>query len=604
MTTLLLSLVVLVGAAIGARALQRRRTVEAFLDGLVLVLIGGTALLVLLPHAFEDLGIVALLLAALGFLGPSLAERALSQRRVSRVVLPLALLGLCFHAALDGAALATVGDGAHHGGGHAGHPAHGLVLAVLVHRLPVGVLIGTTVVHMIGWRLSLVCLGALCGATVAGFMGGEALLATAGGPTEGVVAALLAGGLLHVVIGHGTDPGHDPACLRAGALGALLGVGALLFLPLEMPGPVVEGGSAIVNLALESSPAILLGFLGAGLLGLLPQERLANLMTGKTGFGSAVRGVVFGLPIPICSCGVVPLYRGLMTRGVPPAAAMAFLIATPELGVDAVLLSLPLLGWEMTLVRVGAAILVALLAGWVVSRLTPTPTEVALRPDDAPKQREASGFPVFARGVLDTLDELGPWLLAGLVVAGMLQPMIRPEWFSRVSDAAQVPVFVALSAPFYVCASAVTPLGAVLLAKGVAAGAVLALLITGPATNVSTWGAVRLFHSRATTALTLGALLGASLVIGLVVNRLPLPGHLGGAVEQGHAASLLQVLATSAFALLLAASVLRQGPRGFLGRLGLRHDHLPHDHPIAAGTHDHVDPSHDEARCGDGHAPH
>ena len=78
MTTLLLSLIVLVGAALAARALQRRQTVEAFLDGLVLVLVAGTAAFLLLPHAGEELGFGALLLAAAGFLGPSLAEKALS----------------------------------------------------------------------------------------------------------------------------------------------------------------------------------------------------------------------------------------------------------------------------------------------------------------------------------------------------------------------------------------------------------------------------------------------------------------------------------------------------------------------------------------------
>lgn len=89
-------------------------------------------------------------------------------------------------------------------------------------------------------------------------------------------------------------------------------------LPLEpMPG-ADRSFAAIAHLFAESSPAILLGFLGAGLLSLVPSDTLSRLMTGKTVFTSALRGVVFGLPLPVCSCGVVPIYRGLMRRGSPP----------------------------------------------------------------------------------------------------------------------------------------------------------------------------------------------------------------------------------------------------------------------------------------------
>jgi hypothetical protein len=145
-----------------------------------------------------------------------------------------------------------------------------------------------------------------------------------------------------------------------------------------------------------------------------------------------------------------------------------------------------------------------------------------------------------------------------------------------------VPLFAGIAAPFYVCASAATPVAAAFLAKGATAGAAIAFLLAGPATNVTTYGAVRAFHGLRTT-LTIGAvILGTTLLLGTGIDVLAASGRSGAGGPPLHEPGLVGGLAGLVFAFLLVASLLRQGPRGFLARLGIRgHGHDAHDHGAA-----------------------
>ncbi len=157
--------------------------------------------------------------------------------------------------------------------------------------------------------------------------------------------------------------------------GSLLGVGllAILFQLEHLPHAAVAERivSTFFQLALKGAPALLIAYLVAGFMSsFLTRSSIAWMRRGRQ-WNQAMRVMAVGLPFPICSCGVVPLYRTLVRSGAPATAAMAFLISTPELGLDAVLLSIPLLGGKMTIVRVVAAVLVALLVGWIVGRMVP-----------------------------------------------------------------------------------------------------------------------------------------------------------------------------------------------------------------------------------------
>ncbi len=157
-------------------------------------------------------------------------------------------------------------------------------------------------------------------------------------------------------------------------IGALLGIALLVVLHVSG----TEHGDAALRtvwfsfqgLALESAPALLIAYLMAGLAhAFIAPGKLAWLNRGSS-LRQGVSGMALGLPLPICSCGVVPLYESLVKQKVSTAAAVAFLIATPELGIDAILMSVPLLGVPFTIVRVAVAALVALIVALIMARLS------------------------------------------------------------------------------------------------------------------------------------------------------------------------------------------------------------------------------------------
>jgi len=230
------------------------------------------------------------------------------------------------------------------------------------------------------------------------------------------------------------------------------------------------------------SVGLVVGALIAGLVPLL----LTPTRTASLGHGSrltqSLRGIAFGLPLPVCSCGVLPLYESLVRRAAPPVAAMAFFVATPELGLDAVLLSVPLLGASLTVARVVAAFAVALVVAVLVSgrpcasvAVDGDPSPPA--PHDPLLDRIRAGFRF---GFVQVFDHTMPWIALGLVIAALAEPMLSHGAIASIPSMLQVPLAALVGVPVYVCASGATPVAALALHKGLSAGAAIAFLIAGP----------------------------------------------------------------------------------------------------------------------------
>jgi len=559
------------------------------LDGFVYVAIGGLVLLHVLPEVVATSGWGALVAAALGLAGPSTIEKRLerSARQAHEAALLLAVVALSLHGLFDGMALA----------GETGLTAD-LGIAVVLHRLPVGLTLWWLIQPTRGTRAASGALGAIGVATIVGYVLGGAAAGALAAPAMGLVYALVAGSLLHVVLHrpHPVAEGEGPRFGRAdaafgGALGALL----LLFLHRQHGGEDAGFWSRLLELSLESAPALLFAYAAAGAVqAFLPKATVGWLSRGG-GLSQASRGVAFGLPLPICSCGVVPVYRSLVVQGAPPAAAMAFLVATPELGLDAVLLSVPLLGPSMTIARVVAAGVVALLVGGLVGRWAESRGEGGVRGHvHAPEEARPATFGGRVReavrtGFGEVVDETAPWILAGLVVASTMGPVLEAGWLQQLPGPAEVVVFALVGMPLYVCASGATPLVAVLVAGGISPGAGIALLLAGPATNVTTFGVLKQMHGRSVAVVFGLAMLAACIGAGLLVNGV-LPGIGGEAFVVGdHEHGRLHYVALGGLLVACALSLGRQGPRGFFGQV-LDQGGEPHAHDHEAAGHG--DPDH------------
>ena len=570
---LLLSLAAL---AVGPLAYQVARTgggyLLAALDGFVYAAIGGLVLIHIVPESIALGGWLAVIGGAIGLLVPSMVEHRLGRvaGQAHAVALILGLTAIGLHAFLDGLAL-TAHETASDSHGHM------LPMAVILHRLPVGLTVWFLLRPLYGIGAALSCLGLIGVATAVGYASGGTVQALMESEARGVFQALVAGSLLHVVIhrsypisGVSTDAGRQR--WQAG-LGALAGLALLWSITGHdeigglWPG-AEEAGRVFVNLALQSAPALLLAYVAAGVVyGMLPKASFGWMGRGSE-FSQSLRGVGFGLPLPVCSCGVVPLYRSLLVQGVPATAGMAFLVATPELSLDALLISIPLLGGEFTMVRLIGAVVVALAIGWGLGRFATLLPSVSVAEQSDGGTESAGSLRKIASGTVEVLDKTAPWILVGLAVAAAVEPILGSGWVEAIAGGFEVELFALLGMPAYVCASGATPLVAVLLAKGVSPGAALAFLLTGPATNITTFGVLTQLHGRR-IALAFGACMTLLAVgLGRIVNAafdfedgFPALAH-----EHEMGAGLAEVCLAS-LALLFVFTFLRKGPRGFVGEL-------------------------------------
>ncbi|MEL6348901.1 MAG: permease, partial [Myxococcota bacterium] len=284
----------------------------------------------------------------------------------------------------------------------------------------------------------------------------------------------------------------------------------------------------------------------------------------------SARGILFGIPLPICSCGVLPLYESLLKRGAPPAAALAFLVATPELGVDALFLSVPLLGVPLTLTRIAAAVLIAITVALMMQHTIPAqrqtvePNETE-QPTPLPGRLRAG----MKYGLVDLVDYTMPWILAGLAFAAMLEPLLGHDVLQQLPSIVQVPLFALIGIPLYVCASGATPMAAMAVHKGISAGAALAFLLAGPATNLTTFGMLSKLHGRKIAAWFGLAVVGLAVVIGWVVDILGAqpPEVLHLAVDADAPPGLIAWICAAILTGLSLASLLRLGPRGVLAQI-------------------------------------
>jgi hypothetical protein len=187
-------------------------------------------------------------------------------------------------------------------------------------------------------------------------------------------------------------------------------------------------------------------------------------------------------------------------------------------------------------------------------------------PDFIPQTVTPPDAPLpLVRGLLRTFDHIAPWLVAAVVVAAFLEPLVTAQTLAAVPPALEVPLYAVVGVPFYVCGSGAAPIAAVLLHKGASTGAVVALLLAAPATNLATLGLLSRLISKKAAAVFAVAVFVVATAAGVAVNAVA--GDLAVPDLHADAVSTVDVACLAGLLLLLCASVARQGARGFLGQI-------------------------------------
>jgi uncharacterized membrane protein YraQ (UPF0718 family) len=561
----------------------------------------------LLPESLSAIGVPALLAFAFGYALPRVAERAAVAFRkpacthddamCTDLGLELGYAALLLHHVGDGLGLGLFTSELHEG-----HDHWDVLAALAGHTVPVTALLAMAFKTHRGaasaaWRALGIAAALVLGVALASSLDHEQLVAY-----EPWLTAFVSGLLLHIVA-HGWPAELRPtrgsrvidfAAIAAGL--AIVMVGGHSHASEHGQTDVRAAmGDALVELGLETAPMLLLGLLVAAFLQTQGARIPARVLSSGGRLTQALRGALIGIPLPVCACGILPVAHSLRARGGAAAVVVAFMLATPELGVDTFALSVQFLGWPFALLRLFGAVLVAVTGGLLVARFA---NVERCEVHEAVTERPFASAPPrpLLSQVAANFDELlyhvGAWTLLGLLAAAYLQAALTDGALASVAASGFDVVIISLIAvPSYVCASSATPLAAVLLAKGVSPGAVLAGLLLGPATNVATLAWLRkAYGQRAAIACAVG-LLSVTWVLAYGVNAFGSALVPVAATQLAHEHShgpVAYLAALALFALVLRA-VWRDGLRSWLGSLGeaLSFEAAP-DVPRPAHAHGHA----------------
>ena len=312
---------------------------------------------------------------------------------------------------------------------------------------------------------------------------------------------------------------------------------------------------ALWQLSIAMAPYIIFGLAFAGILHEVVPDSIVTKHLGKDNISSVVKSTIFGIPLPVCSCGVIPLATSIKKSGASKGATLSFLISTPITGVDSILATYGIFGWIFTLYRAVTSMIIAMVAGILTNifdkedeKIEETavkkPAFSAVAPQQvntfsmaAPKTEEEScgtgtgsccsstteekkGFSFFAAmryAFVTLLGDIAKPLFWGLLLGALITVAI-PENLSellKTYDWISYLIVIIIAVPMYVCATASLPIAAGLMLSGVSAGAAFVFLSAGPATNTVTIGVVKKMLGSKSLLIYLGSIVIGSILFGM-----------------------------------------------------------------------------------------
>ena len=323
--------------------------------------------------------------------------------------------------------------------------------------------------------------------------------------------------------------------------------------------------NALVDLSNAMAPYILFGLIFAGVLHELIPETLVTKHLGKENIWSVIKSTVFGIPLPVCSCGVIPLATSIKKSGASKGATLSFLISTPITGVDSIMATYGIFGWIFTIYRALTSMIIAMVAGILtnlfdkeeekvafniipnvgvtsVSTKSSTPTSFSLAPvvgatsvsapsccgsetsccSSGGEKKENFIVRVYNYAFGTLLKDIAKPLFWGLILGALItiaipsnlsEILVEYSWLSYV-------IVIIIAVPMYVCATASLPIAAGLMLSGVSAGAAFVFLSAGPATNTVTMGVVQKMLGTRSLYIYLGSIVLGSIVFGLGLDYL------------------------------------------------------------------------------------
>ena len=340
---------------------------------------------------------------------------------------------------------------------------------------------------------------------------------------------------------------------------------------------------SLLAMTYEMAPFVILGFMIAGLLHeFVSPQAMSRHLAGR-GMMPVVKAAALGIPLPLCSCSVLPTAVSLRRAGASKGATTSFLIATPQTGVDSIAATYSLLGLPFALIRPLAALFGAMLGGRAVDRFDPeVPGAAAMTAPAACPTEDSERRPFWRRliaavryGLVDMVADMGKWLIIGLLVAAAITAFVPDSLFISLSryPLLAMLVMIVVAVPMYVCATGSIPIALSLMLKGLTPGVAFVLLMAGPAANFASLLILGRTYGRRATAIYVASVIVTALLFGLMIDYLLPASWFTPAVSaigpHCHAhATLLQIISAALLACLMAYTLI----------LRPKHHHHNHSH--------------------------
>ena len=384
---------------------------------------------------------------------------------------------------------------------------------------------------------------------------------------------------------------------------------------------------ALLSMTAEMAPYLLLGFFFAGLLRAFVPKNIYRRHLAPRNMKSVVKAALLGIPLPLCSCGVIPTSVGLRREGASHGACTSFLIATPQTGVDSIAATYSLMGLPFAVVRPIAALFTAMFGGWLVNRYARDDEKLSAEQANHDENSQcdcghhhdhdhdhdhsdhdhchsdhhheaADGEDWWHRfadamryAFVEMLQDVGKWLVVGLLIAALITVAVPNEWLAALHDykLLNMIIVLAVAIPMYVCATGSIPIAVSLMAKGLTPGAALVLLMAGPAVNSASMLVIGKVFGRRTLWLYVASIVVGAMLFGLGIDYL-LPQEwfrvdsvMAGGEHCAHCLGVWDWIWIGILAVLMVNAFSRQ----LHSSLSLRHrhnDHAGHDHHDGGGT--------------------
>lgn len=339
--------------------------------------------------------------------------------------------------------------------------------------------------------------------------------------------------------------------------------------------------SASLTLFTRMAPYLLFGFTIAGVLHIFVDAGKISRYLGKSTMKNSIKASLLGIPLPLCSCSVIPTAMSLRKQGASTGSTLSFLISTPATGVDSIFATYSLLGWVFALYRVIASFVTGVLAGGVSNLFhlrseagpsSESPTSCRVCREEDPSHSDRHGLAEKIKSAVryafvELISENGKALLGGILAGGAITYFLPEGVMRQYMGHGIMPMLVMLvvSLPMYVCATSSVPIAAGLVYAGVAPGAAFVFLLAGPATNIVTISVVARNLGKKALAVYLGAITLSGIALGLALNaiftfyELDAVGMVGPVHEM--APSWVGVLSAVVLGGLLARDILPVGPK-------------------------------------------